>query len=362
MIPAAVIKNKTLTVPIIQGGMGVGISLGNLAGHVAAAGGMGVLSSAHAGYRAEDFWHAPQEADVRELTREVQKAKAIADGQGMVGVNVMVAVKDYAAHVQAALDGGADALISGAGLPLNLPELVKDSDVAIAPIVSSGKAASLICRTWDKKHQRTPDFIVIEGSRAGGHLGFKKEELLAGTTLELLDILSEVLAVLPEFEAKYERSIPVFVAGGIYDGADIRRAIAHGAAGVQMATRFIATEECDAAPAYKEAYLRAKEGDIQIVSSPVGMPGRALRSPLIERLEKEQRIPVEHCIACLRPCRPAETPYCITKALIEAAKGNWEEGLFFCGAEAGRLDRIMPVAELMRELTAGYDEATQDLK
>lgn len=357
MMPSVQIKDKILAVPIIQGGMGVGISLGNLAGHVAKCGGMGVLSSAHAGYRAEDFWQEPQLADVRELTSEVQKAKAIAQGNGLVGVNVMVAVKDYAAHVQAAIDGGADALISGAGLPLNLPELVKGSDVAIAPIVSSGKAASLICRTWDKKHQRTPDFIVIEGSLAGGHLGFKKEELLAGTTMPLLDILNEVLAVLPEFEDKYGHAIPVFVAGGIYDGADIKRAIQHGAAGVQMATRFIATDECDAAPAYKEAYIRAEASDIQIVSSPVGMPGRALRSPLIERLEKEQRIPVEHCIACLRPCRPAETPYCITKALIEAAKGNWEEGLFFCGAEAGRLERIMPVSELMQELTLGYDQA-----
>lgn len=359
MWPSVQIKDKTLTVPIIQGGMGVGISLGNLAGHVAACGGMGVLSSAHAGYRADDFWSDPQTADVRELTREVEKAKAIAGGQGMVGVNVMVAVKDYAEHIQAAIAGGADAIISGAGLPLNLPELVKGSDVAIAPIVSSGKAASLICRTWDKKHQRTPDFIVIEGSQAGGHLGFKKEELLAGTTAPLLDILADVLAVLPEFAEKYGHAIPVFVAGGIYDGADIAEAIAHGASGVQMATRFIVTKECDASPAYKEAYIKAKASDIQIVSSPVGMPGRALRSPLIERLERETRIPVERCIACLRPCKPAETPYCITKALIEAAKGNWEEGLFFCGAHADRLDRIMTVDELMQELTQGYEQACQ---
>lgn len=357
MMPSVQIKGRALAVPIIQGGMGVGISLGNLAGHVAACGGMGVLSSAHAGYRAEDFWRAPQEADRRELTCEVQRAKAIADGRGLVGVNVMVAVKDYADHIQAAIAGGADAIISGAGLPLNLPELVKDSDVAIAPIVSSGKAASLICRTWDKKHQRTPDFVVIEGSEAGGHLGFKKDELLAGTTQPLLEILADVLDVLQPFAEKYGHAIPVFVAGGIYDGGDIYQALAHGAAGVQMATRFIATEECDAAPAYKEAYLKAQAGDIQIVSSPVGMPGRALRSPLIARLEKEERLPVQRCIACLRPCQPAETPYCITQALIEAAKGNWEEGLFFCGAHAGRLDRIMPVAELMQELAQGFAEA-----
>lgn len=359
MIPQLQIKGKTLTVPIIQGGMGVGISLGNLAGHVAAAGGMGVLSSAHAGYRAEDFWDNSAAVNIRELIQEINKAKTIAAGCGMVGVNIMVAVKAYDDHVRAAIEAGADAIISGAGLPLHLPELVKGSDVAIAPIVSSGKAASLICRTWDKKHQIAPDFIVVEGSQAGGHLGFKREELLEDTAMPLGDILQEVLAVVPEFEAKYGHAIPVIVAGGIYDGADIYRAMTHGAAGVQIATRFIATDECDAAAAYKEAFIKASASDIQIVASPVGMPGRALRSPLIQRLSQGETIPVEHCIACLKPCKPAETPYCITKALIEAAKGNWEEGLFFCGSNAHRINRIMPTAELMAELVQGYDQASQ---
>ena len=343
------IKNKLLEVPIIQGGMGIGVSLGNLAGHVAACGGMGVVSAANTGFDEPDFWTDACSANARAVFREVTKAKKIAGGKGLVAINAMVATKYVAESVAAAIKAGVDAIISGAGLPTKLPAMVKGTDVAIAPIVSSGKAANTICRLWDKHHGVTPNFLVIEGSEAGGHLGFLRDDLLHGTAQTLSSILADVLEVLRPFKKKYDRDIPVFVAGGVYSGEDMAKYTKQGAAGAQIATRFITTYECDASMAYKQAYLNAKKEDIQVVVSPVGMPGRALRSPLIEKLESG-RIPPKRCARCLHPCDPAATPYCITKALVEAMKGNWEEGLFFCGSNAWRMDKLMHVSTLMEEI------------
>lgn len=345
-----VIKDKDLKIPLIQGGMGVGVSLGNLAGHVAKCGAMGVISTADTGFMEPDFWKNPIQANVRGLEKEIKKAKEIAGGNGLVAINAMVATTYYEQSIKAAVEAGIDCVISGAGLPLELPTFVKGSNTAIAPIVSSAKAANVICRMWDKRYQVAPDFVVIEGSEAGGHLGFSKEELLNHTAKPLLSILQEVLDVIKPFEEKYGRSIPVFVAGGIYTRDDVNTFMNAGAAGVQVATRFIATFECDASMAYKEAFIEAGKEDIQIVQSPVGMPGRALRTPLMERLEKENRIAPKKCAACLHACDVKTTPYCITNALIEAVKGNYEEGLFFCGSNAWKIDKIISVQELIQEL------------
>lgn len=352
------IRDKLLPVPIIQGGMGVGVSLGNLAGNVAACGGLGVISAAHPGFREPDFYTNNLEANLRALKAEIAKAKEIASGRGLIGVNIMAALGAYAELVRASVEAGADAIISGAGLPLDLPKqalsaarnALKGAATALAPIVSSAKAAKIICRTWEKHSGAYPDFVVIEGCEAGGHLGFGREELLNHTAQTLEDILPEVLDVLKEYEQKKGSRIPVFVGGGVYTHEDILKFIALGASGVQIATRFIATHECDAAPEYKQVFLKAKKEDILIVKSPVGMPGRAIRSPLIDRLEKGDKIPVTKCVNCLKPCNPAETPYCITKALIAAVKGDIENGLFFCGSNACRLDRLLPVKELMQNL------------
>lgn len=348
------IGNMKLEVPIIQGGMGVGISLGNLAGHVAKNGGMGVISTAHPGYRAEDFEKNPTEVNKRELAKEIQKAKEIAKGKGMVAINAMVAITDYAQMVEVAIKNKIDAIISGAGLPMNLPGFVKGTKVKIAPIVSSGKAARLICKTWDRRYHVAPDFVVIEGSEAGGHLGFHKEDVLNKTTAKLADIFKEVKETLQPFVEKYQKEIPIFVAGGIYDADDIKQFMDLGADGVQMATRFICSEECDADIKYKEAFINAKKEDIEIVKSPVGMPGRAIMTKLTERLKNDERIPVKRCYNCLVPCDVKTTPYCISSALINAAKGNLDEGLVFSGSNGYRNDKIVTVKELMDELKEGF--------
>ena len=348
------IGDMKLEVPIIQGGMGVGISLGNLAGHVAKNGGMGVISTAHPGYRAEDFEKNPTEVNKRELAKEIQKAKEIAKGKGMVAINAMVAITDYAQMVEVAIKNKIDAIISGAGLPMNLPGFVKGTKVKIAPIVSSGKAARLICKTWDRRYHVAPDFVVIEGSEAGGHLGFHKEDVLNKTTAKLADIFKEVKETLQPFVEKYQKEIPIFVAGGVYDADDIKQFMDLGADGVQMATRFICSEECDADIKYKEAFINAKKEDIEIVKSPVGMPGRAIMTELTERLKNDERIPVKRCYNCLVPCDVKTTPYCISSALINAAKGNLDEGLVFSGSNGYRNDKIVTVKELMDELKEGF--------
>ncbi|MGN0975366.1 MAG: NAD(P)H-dependent flavin oxidoreductase [Gemmiger sp.] len=344
------LAGKPLQVPILQGGMGVGVSMGGLAGAVAACGAMGCISTADAGYREPDFETNPFEANLRALKAEIEKAKRLADGAGLVAVNAMVATRQYADAVRTAAAAGADAIVSGAGLPLDLPGLVRDPSVALAPIVSSARAARLILKTWAKRFDRTADFIVIEGCRAGGHLGFSEQDLQNGTCQTLDEILPEVLAETRPYEQRYGHSIPVFVAGGVYSGADMAHFTRLGAAGVQIATRFIATEECDASPAYKQVLLDATGEDVRIIHSPVGMPGRALATPLVQALERGERFPPRHCSRCLTGCKPGEIPYCITHALTEAVRGNLQEGLFFCGANAGRVDRLVPVRELIDEL------------
>ena len=351
------ILNKPLNIPIIQGGMGVGVSLGNLAGSVAASGGMGVISTVNAGYREKDFLTNPFEANIRALKEEIKKAFDIAKGKGMVAINAMVAVNHYEESIKAAIESGIDAVISGAGLPLALPNLTKGTNTAAAPIVSSAKGATLICKRWDTKCNVVPDFIIIEGPKAGGHLGFKKEEIIDGTAPALVNILPEVLKAIRPYEEKYGRKIPVFVAGGVFDGKDMARFTKLGASGVQIATRFIATKECDASLEYKKMIVEAKEEDITIVKSPVGMPGRALLTPLIKRLNAGEKFTPDRCNLCLSACPHGNlTPYCISRALIEAVKGNKEDGLFFCGANASRIDKIITVEELMKEIESEWRE------
>jgi len=342
--------NRELALPLIQGGMGVGVSMGGLAGAVAAKGAMGTLSTADAGWNEPDFAAHPQQANLRALRREVQRAKRLAAGAGLVAVNAMVATRQYADSVRAALEAGADAIVSGAGLPLELPALAEGFEALLAPIVSSPRAAQLICRTWAKRYGRVPDFVVLEGCRAGGHLGFDEADLLAGRCTPLSQLIPDVLAALRPFEEKFGRAIPLFCAGGVATGAEMARCTRLGAAGAQLATRFIATEECDASQGYKDVLIAARPEDLRIIHSPVGMPGRAVNSPLVQRLAAGLRQPPAHCSGCIKSCRPAETPFCITHALIEAVKGNWEEGLFFSGSRVDLADRMRTVPDLIDEL------------
>lgn len=342
--------NRELALPLIQGGMGVGVSMGGLAGAVAAEGAMGTLSTADAGWNEPDFAAHPQQANLRALRREVQRAKRLAAGAGLVAVNAMVATRQYADSVRTALEAGADAIVSGAGLPLELPALAEGFEALLAPIVSGPRAAQLICRTWAKRYGRVPDFVVLEGCQAGGHLGFEEADLLSGRCTPLSQLIPEVLAALRPFEEKFGRAIPLFCAGGVATGAEMARCTRLGAAGAQLATRFIATEECDAGQGYKDVLLAARPEDLRIIHSPVGMPGRAVNSPLVQRLAAGMRQPPAHCSGCIKSCRPAETPFCITHALIEAVKGNWEEGLFFSGSRVDLVDRMRTVPDLIDEL------------
>lgn len=345
------IKTRGLDLPLIQGGMGIGVSLGNLAGHVARCGGMGVISAANPGYRQPDFRKNSLEANIRALKAEIWKAKEIASDRGMVAVNILYALNHSGELAKAAVEAGADAIIAGAGLPTGLPQFTLGTDTAIAPIVSSAKVAALILKAWKRKYNVFPDFLVVEGSKAGGHLGFSLDELVSNQAKPLEQIVSEVAEVIKPYEAEKGQAIPIFAAGGIYTAQDIKRAVASGAAGVQIATRFIATEECDASPEFKQAFINARQEEIILVNSPVGMPGRAIKSPLTERLELAGRISVKSCVGCLKTCNPATTPYCITEALSSAVMGDWENGLFFCGSNAYKLDRITTVKQLISELT-----------
>ena len=337
--------------PIIQGGMGVGVSLSRLAGNVAKEGGIGIISTAQIGFDEEDFYTNPIAANLRGIDKHIKKAKEIAEN-GIIGVNIMVALQNYKEYVIGAAKSGADVIISGAGLPISLPEYVKDYDTMIAPIVSSEKATNVILKMWDKKYHRTADFLVIEGPKAGGHLGFSLDELDRMDTLNYDEEIKKIIACKKGYEEKYQVNIPVIVAGGVFDHNDIVHCISLGADGVQVASRFVVTEECDAAQAYKDEYLKAKKEDIEIVVSPVGMPGRAIHNQFLENI-KNEREKINRCWRCIVTCNPSNTPYCITKALINAVKGNVEDALLFCGAEVYRLKEMTTVKKLMQELVKG---------
>lgn len=338
-----------ISLPLIQGGMGVGVSLGGLAGAVAKEGGIGIISTAQIGFDEPEFVGHEADCNLRGIRKQIARAKEIAGGCGMVGVNVMVALQQYREHVIEAVKAGADVIICGAGLPVDLPELVRGSMVKIAPIVSSRKAAALILKAWDKKYGRVPDFIVVEGPKAGGHLGFHEEEL---SDIPGMHFDKELTAVIEEkqgYEEKYKKPIPVFAAGGIWDAKDALRVRELGADGVQAATRFVATRECDASEAYKMAYVNAAESDTTIIKSPVGMPGRALSNAFI-RGTKSGRGQIGRCYHCIKNCNPTEIPYCITKALIAAVRGDVENGLIFCGSNVGKIREISTVHDVVCDL------------
>lgn len=352
-LPHLQIGNIIAKYPIIQGGMGVGVSLSHLASTVANCGGVGVISCAQIGYREENFELNPKEANITALRKEIRKARKLSP-KGVLGVNIMVAMQNFEELVTTSIEEGIDLIISGAGLPLSLPKLVGNAKTKIAPIVSSAKATHIIIKLWLKRYKKIPDFIVVEGPEAGGHLGFSIDQL--SQHLQLFDIVKEVLETVKPYEEEYNVKIPIIAAGGIYTGSDIAKFIKIGAAGVQMATRFVATDECDAHINFKKAYLNAKEEDIIIIKSPVGMPGRAIKNKFID-MTRKGRIAPKKCYSCIKKCDPKTTPYCITCALIEAVKGNTDEGVIFTGSSSCRLNKIVPVKELINELVQEAEKA-----
>lgn len=343
------IGNKESKYPIIQGGMGVGVSLHRLAGNVSKEGGIGIISTADIGYQEEDFNQNPMKANLRAIGKEIKQAREIAGEDKILGVNIMVALKNYVDIVKECVKQKIDLIISGAGIPKDLPEYVKGTATKIAPIVSSLRCCELIVKHWRTKYNYVPDMIVIEGPEAGGHLGFKQEELIEESKPKLENITLEIVNYIKEIEKETGKEIPVIAAGGIWDSKDIKRFLSLGASGVQMATRFVATNECDASIEFKKAYINAKDEDIRIIKSPVGMPGRAIYNEFIRQTENE-KCKIDKCYSCIKTCNIATTPYCITKALINSVKGEIDRGLIFCGSNVAKIKEIVSVHDLMQEL------------
>jgi NAD(P)H-dependent flavin oxidoreductase YrpB (nitropropane dioxygenase family) len=348
--------------PIIQGGMGVGISLSGLASAVANAGGIGVIAAAMIGMREPDIALNPLEANLRALRAEITKARRLTGG--IVGVNIMVALTTFAEMARASIEERIDIIFSGAGLPLDMPRLLLDVceqkketlKTKLVPIVSSARAAGIIGKKWISRFNYPPDAVVVEGPKAGGHLGFKPEDIdKPDHALERL--VPEVVETLKPFEDKKGGPIPVIAAGGIYTGADIKRFLDLGASGVQMGTRFVATHECDADARFKQSYIDAGEKDVTIIKSPVGMPGRAILNKFIEDMREGAKKPFKCVFKCVSTCDQERTPYCIASALLNAMRGNLEKGFAFCGANVARINGILSVRELMDSLQREFDEA-----
>lgn len=352
-LPSLNIGDLRARIPIIQGGMGVGISLSGLASAVAEQGGIGVIASAVIGFRESDFKKNYVEANSRALRDEIKKARAKTDG--ILGVNIMVATTNYAELVEAAADEGIDIIFSGAGLPLDLPKFIKGPHIPkLAPIISSGRAAGVLCKRWQKRYGRLPDAFVLEGPLAGGHLGFSKEQI-ADCDHSLEAVLPQVLEAVKPFAEESGTPIPVIVAGGVYSGADIRKFLEMGASGVQMGSRFVATHECDAALEFKQAFVDAGEQDVTIIKSPVGMPGRALNNKFIEDVERGEKKPFTCPFHCIKTCDYKKSPYCIALALINAQRGAVAKGVAFVGQNVHRINSIVSVKELIDSLVEEYD-------
>lgn len=349
----------TANLPIIQGGMGVGISLSGLASAVANEGGVGVIAAASIGMFESDFATDFLKANVLALKKEIRKARQMT--KGVLGVNIMVALTNFADMVKTAIDEGVDVIFSGAGLPLNLPQYLKKNDrTKLVPIVSSPRAAAIITKRWAEKFNYVPDAFVVEGPLAGGHLGFNEQQL-TDSDYNLENIIPKVIAEIKLCEEKYQKSIPVIAAGGIYSGADIKKFLELGASGVQMATRFVTTDECDAAPEFKEAYLNSEEEDLVIIKSPVGMLGRAIKNKFISDVAQGKNKPFKCPFHCIITCNYQKSPYCIALALINAQRGNLKQGFAFSGANAYRAKEIIPVKKLINTLVQEYKSCKQQL-
>ena len=344
-------------IPIIQGGMGVGISLSGLASAVAKEGGIGVISAAGLGLLYRKLSSNYTEAGNLGLKEEIRKAREKA--KGIIGVNIMAALSDFAELVKTSIAEKVDIIFSGAGLPLDLPSfLKKDSVTKLVPIVSSSRAARIICEKWKNNYDYLPDAIVLEGPKAGGNLGYKENQL-EDSHYSLEELLPQVVSEVQVFEQKYNTHIPVIAAGGIYTGEDIKRMMDLGASGVQLGTRFVTTEECDASLAFKESYIQARQEDIEIIKSPVGMPGRAIHSHFLDKVKEGLKRPKVCPFNCIKTCDISRSPYCIVTALYQAFQGNFENGYAFEGSNAWRAERISTVKETIQELMNGWKQAIQ---
>ena len=335
--------------------MGVGISLSGLASAVAREGGIGVISAAFPGINEPDISKNSDEANKRVLRDEIRKARKLTDG--ILGVNIMVALTNYGDMVRTSLEESVDLIFAGAGLPLDLPGyLAAHHKTKLVPIISSARAAKIICKKWLHRFDYLPDGFVVEGPKAGGHIGLKREQI-SDPDFSLETMVKEVIDIVKTFEAETHKAIPVIPAGGIYNGDDIHKFMKLGAAGVQLGTRFVATHECDADKAFKQLYIDSSSEDMVVIQSPVGMPGRAIRNPFLDDVSKGNKIPFKCPFHCIRTCDSKKSPYCIALALSNARKGKFKYGFAFAGENAYRIKEIISVKELMDSLQSEYSLA-----
>lgn len=357
-MPKLHIGDLTVDKPIIQGGMGVGISLSGLASAVANEGGIGVISSVGLGLVNPTPKGGYRENNQFALREEIRKARS--KTKGIIGLNIMVAVSDFDDLVKIGIEEKVDIIFIGAGLPLKLPTTVslnelKESNTKIAPIVSSGRAAKLIFQAWSKNYNHVPDAVVVEGPKAGGHLGFKPEQI-KDQNFSLEKLVPDVIEAIQVFEEKFKKTIPVIAAGGVYSGADIYKFLQLGASAVQMGTRFVATHECDADIEFKQKFVNCKKHDITLIKSPVGLPGRAINNDFLDDVLDGIKQPFNCPWQCLKTCNIETTPYCIALALTNAQKGKLNNGFAFAGANAYRIDKIISVKELVNSLIKEYEQ------
>lgn len=349
-LPELNIGGLRARVPIIQGGMGIGVSLSGLASAVANSGGIGIISGVQIGFRDTAFQKNPVAANLKAIASELKRARELSP-HGIIGMNFMSIDAHYEEYVTQAIRHGIDLIISGAGLPLSLPKLAEGSKTKLVPIVSSVRACRLILTSWLKKHHCIPDAVVVEGPLAGGHLGFKLEDLQNGTNQTLDEILPEVCNYVNTFAEQHGAEIPVIAAGGIRTHEDVQRVLTLGASGVQVGTEFVATEECDASDAFKQTYVQAKEGDARIIKSPTGFAARAVNTEFCQQAYDRGGIPVQHCFRCMPEiCSPERSPYCLSQALFDSANGAANGGLVFCGSRVGEIDKISTVPEVIDRL------------
>lgn len=356
-IPELTIGGITARIPIVQGGMGVRVSRSSLASAVANQGGIGTISTIGLGDIETSKTHF-EEVSREALKFEIRRAKSMTSGH--LAVNVMGVLSNADDVIKTSVSEGIKLIVFGAGLPTKLPALVEDPTVNLIPIVSSGRGAELILRAWDRRYSRTADAFILEGPLAGGHLGFTEEQLANRDQYSLEKLLAEILESTARYEDRYQRRIPIIAAGGVYTGEDIARMLSLGASGVQMGTRFVCTEECDVSPEFKQTYLDAREEDIVIIKSPVGMPARAIHNTFLKRLASEEKAKVKCDFRCLTVCKVKTAEYCIAQVLVNSFMGDIDHGVVFCGQNAHRVDRIVTVEALFKELIADLARCPQE--
>ena len=346
------IGNLNVPLPIIQGGMGVCVSLSGLASAVANEGGIGVISAVGIGMTEPNYRKNFREANKIALRKEIRKARS--KSNGIIGVNIMLAVSDYEDLLKVAFEEKIDVVIVGAGLPLNKPTYFSENtSTKFIPKVSSARAAKLIFRRWSEKYNQVPDAVIVEGPLAGGHLGFKKEDAIS-SEISLSSIVKDTIHEINHFEQKYGIEIPVIAGGGIYTGKDMFDIMNTGAKGVIMGTRFVTTNECDVSEEFKQNYISSSKEDITIIDSPVGLPGRVITNDFVKQIQQGKQKPINCSWKCLKTCDYKKSQFCIAEALFNAAQGDFTNGFSFAGTKACLADKIISVKETISQIRNEY--------